>query len=69
MISRKELKKEKKKGDFFDGVILQYLVIMIEGKGRITVNDNKEFPSVKPISIEQFIKSNPTKTFGETAEK
>ena len=58
---------ELRQKDFFKSILLTYEVFMFDGRGKLDKVDNGEFPEIKPLHLEEYIKANPGSTvFPET---
>jgi len=44
--------------DYFWGIFLGYQYFLFRGIGKLPQNDIKEFPEIKPVSFEEFLKQN-----------
>ncbi len=49
---------EARKTDFLKSVLMTYEVFLFDGRGKMETIHNSEFPEVKPLSLEEYIKAN-----------
>jgi len=49
-------KEMKKQGKLYESIQSGYAIPVYSGKGKILKKDNNEFPDIKPITVEEFVK-------------
>ncbi len=50
---------ELRQKEYFKSVLLNYEIFLFDGRGVMDKVDNAEFPEIKPLSFEEYVKANP----------
>lgn len=66
---RNAIQTAKSKGDMKRSSMLNYILLMTEGKASFTELNNNRFPIVNPIHFDQYIKNNPDKKLGDQGKE
>jgi len=48
--------------EYFKSILLNYEIFLFNGRGIMDKVDNAEFPEIKPLSFEEYVKANPQTT-------